>query len=221
VIVDDNLTDEQRAEQVRGWLRDNGWFLLAGLVLGLGALFGWRQWDSFQTNKGEAASALYDELMAAVRVDRSTRAAELTEQIVRDYPRTPYADQARLAMAKVKLDAAAPDDAVTYLEQVMRDAASEEMATVARLRLARVMIQQERADEALKLLEVPEDSAFAARFHEARGDAYYAKGQREEAATAYRAALDATAPELGEQAFLQAKLDEVGGAAPAAGAPTE
>ncbi len=209
--MDDNLTDQQRAEQVRNWLRDNGWYLLAGLVLGIGALFGWRQWDNMSSGRGEAASALFDELTAAVRVNRSSRAEELTEQITRDYAGTPYADQALLVMAKVKMDAAAPDEAVTFLERAMKDASSPEIGYIAQLRLGRVMIQQDRAAEALSLLKVPADSKFAPRFHEVRGDAYYALNQIEEARAEYKSALEGTDAASADQGFLQAKYDEVGG----------
>jgi predicted negative regulator of RcsB-dependent stress response len=218
--VDDNLTDQQRAEQVRVWLRDNGWYLLAGLALGLAALFGWRQWTSYAAANAEAASAQYEELLAAIRVDRTSRAEELLRELERDHGATPYLDQARLAMARVKMDRAQPDEAARYLEQVVKDASSEEIARIASLRLGRVLVQQEKFEEALEVLEVPKDSAFAARFHEARGDAYYAMGKPEEARAEYAAAIAGADATAGDQAFLQAKLDEVSGpAAPAAAAP--
>ena len=44
--MDEFLTDEQEAERARQWLRENGLFILAGVVLGLGGLFGWQQWES-------------------------------------------------------------------------------------------------------------------------------------------------------------------------------
>jgi len=217
--VDDNLTDQQRADQVRNWLRDNGWYLLGGLVLGLVGLFGWRQYESATAADAEGASAQYEELLAAVRVDRTTRAEELLAELERDHGATPYLDQARLLMARVKIEKAQPDEAVKYLEEAMKDATSGEIARIARLRLGRVLVQQEKYDEALKVLAVPGDSAFDARFHEARGDAYYAMGKPDEARKAYEAALAGADATLGDQAFLQAKLDEVGGAsAPAAAA---
>ena len=211
MTVDDNLTDQQRAEQVRGWVRENGWYLLAGLVLGVGALFGWRQWDGLRSVEGETASALFDELTAAVRVNRGTRAEEITEQITSQYPGTPYADQALLAMAKLKMDGAAPDAAAGYLERAMREASSQEIGYIAQLRLARVMIQQERADEALKLLSIPSDSKFASRFHEVRGDAFYAQQKRDDARREYKAALEGLDEAAADRSYLQAKYDEVGG----------
>jgi predicted negative regulator of RcsB-dependent stress response len=212
--VEDNLTDQQRAEQMRTWLRENGWYLLAGLALGLAGLFGWRQWDGYSTGQAEKASSLYDELAAAIRVDRTTRAEELTAQLAADHARSPYLDQARLAMARMKLQRALPLEATKYLEQVMKESGSAEVANIARLRLGRVLTQEEKYEDALKVLAPPGDSAFEPGFHEARGDAYYAMGKMDEARSEYAAALKGRDPATGDQAFLQAKLDEVAGSAP-------
>lgn len=218
--MEDNLTDQQRAEFVRTWVRENGWALLAGLAIGLAGLFGWQQWTSYSTHHAEEASALYDELVAAIRVDRTTRAEELTAQLASDFARSPYLDQARLAMARLKLEKAQPLDAAKYLEQVMKESSSPEMANIARLRLGRVLIQEEKYDDALKVLESPKDSAFEPGFREARGDAYYAMGRMDDARREYEAALKGHDPASGDSAFLQAKLDEVAGVAPPApGAP--
>jgi len=220
MTVDENLTDQQRAAQVRDWLAENGWYLLAGLVLGIGGLFGWRQWQSYDTGYGEKASVLYEEMLAAVRVNRVVRAEEIAAELARDYGRTPYDDQARLIMARVKLERSLPDEAIGYLEQAIKEAGSDGIAQVARLRLGRVLIQQEKYEDALKALPLPKDSAFAARFHEVRGDAYYAMGKLEEARTEYAAALEAAeADGVVDPQFLQAKLNEAGGEAAPVEAP--
>ncbi|MBM4197560.1 MAG: tetratricopeptide repeat protein [Gammaproteobacteria bacterium] len=215
----DNLTDEQRADQARNWLRENGKWLVAGLVLGIGGLFGWRQMDRIRATDAETAAALFDEMIAAIRVSRTERAAELGAEITRSHDGTPYADQARLALARLRMDAAAPDDAAKILQETMDRASSEEVARIARLRLGRVMIQQERYDDALAVLSVPADSQFAARFHDVRGDAYYGMGTMEEARREYKAALDATDKTLTDTAYLQAKFDEVGGEPETVAAP--
>lgn len=217
--MDDNLTDQQRAEQVRSWLGANAWYLLAGLVLGLGALFGWRQWTAYADQRAEQASDLHEELLGAIRVGRAVRAEEIAAQLESEYGGTPYVDQARLAMARLKLERSLPDEAAAYLEKVARDAHSVEIASIARLRLARVLVQQEKHEEALRQLEPPKDSAFAGRYHEVRGDVYFAMGRREEARAEYAAALALAAESPVDAALVQAKLDEIGvAAAPAAAA---
>lgn len=212
--MDENLTDQQRAEQVRLWLRENVWYLIAGLVLGLGALFGWREWTSYSSGHAETASGLYEELLGAIRVNRATRAEELATQLEGEYGSSPYVDQARFAIAKMKMERSQPEEAAKFLRQVVEHSSSAEMASIARLRLGRVLIQQEKYDEALDTLEAPDDSAFAPHFHEARGDAYYALGKLAEARKEYEAALASSPAVAGEQPFLRAKLDEITGRMP-------
>ena len=44
VIDDDYYNEQEQWERVKRWIRENGPWLVAGVVLGLGALAGWRWW---------------------------------------------------------------------------------------------------------------------------------------------------------------------------------
>jgi len=218
--MEDNLTDGAEAEQVRHWLGANGWYLLAGLVLGLAGLFGYRQYTGYHQHQAEQASAVYEELLAALRANRGPPAADLMKQLVADYAATPYPDLARLLMARASIDQGKPDEAANYLRQVADGARSREIGEVARLRLGRLLIQEEKYDEALKVLVPPRGSALAARYHEVRGDAYSAMGRNSEAAGEYQEALKSEDIGVIDPPFVRAKLDEVGnGAPPTAAAP--
>jgi predicted negative regulator of RcsB-dependent stress response len=211
--VDDLLTDQQQAEQVKGWLRQNGMFLVAGVVLGLGALFGWNQWNRYQARQAEAASAVYETFLQAVRAKQLEQAESGLAELTGEYGRTPYTDLARLAMARLSLDAGKADKAVEYLRQVADSGASPEFRNIGRLRLARVLIFQEKYDDALKALKDQGSKGFAPALHEVRGDAYFAMGKAEEARSEYEQALNGEASaSVIDRAYVQAKLDDLGGA---------
>jgi predicted negative regulator of RcsB-dependent stress response len=214
--VDDLLTEQQQAEQVKGWLRQNGIFLAAGVVLGLGALFGWNQWNRYQERQAEEASAVYETFLKSVRAGQFEQAEAGMATLAGEYGSSPYADQGRLAMARLSLDQGKADKAAEYLQQVANTATSEEFRNIARLRLARVLIFQEKYDEALKALPDPGSTAFAPAFHDVRGDVYYAMGKQAEARSEYEQALnsDASSPVI-DRIYVQAKLDDLGGAAAA------
>ena len=184
-MVDELLTEEQQAERVKGWLWQNGLFLVAGVVLGLGAPFGWNQWHRYQERKAEEASMVYATFLEAVRANRLDRAEAGMTTLAADYGSSPYTDQGRLAMARLYLDQSKPDKAAEYLQQVVSTAGSPEFRQIARLRLARVLIFQEKYDEALKTLTDPGSKAFAPAFHDVRGDVYYAMGKPAEARSEY------------------------------------
>jgi predicted negative regulator of RcsB-dependent stress response len=218
--VDEFLTDQQQAEQVKGWLRQNGAFLVAGVVLGLGGLFGWNQWNQYQARQAEEASVVYETFLEAVRTKRLDRAEEGMTTLAAGFSASPYADQGRLAMARLYLEQGKPDKAVEYLQQVVDTAVSPEFRLIARLRLARVEVLQEKYDLALKTLADPGSKAFAPAFHDVRGDVYFAMGKLAEARSEYEQALNGdVAATVLDRTYVQAKLDDLGGATAALPGP--
>lgn len=220
--MDELLTDQQQAEVVRNWLRENGWVILVGLVLGLGGLFGMNEWRDYQASRDGLASQVYEELVAAVLDSRPVRAAELEAQLVAEYSGSPYVDQGRLAMAKLHMDRSEAEEAAGYLQRLIADTDDEGMQRIGSLRLARVRVQQQKYDDAIAALEdIDENSAFAGRYHEVRGDAYYAKGQIEDARREYESALGTVQSETLNRALVQVKLDSLGAAPALEPAPAE
>jgi predicted negative regulator of RcsB-dependent stress response len=209
--VDEFLTDQQQADVVRKWLRENGGFLVLGLALGLGGLFGWTQWQEYQVRRAGEASRVYQQLVEAVLDSRTVRAAELEAELVANYSGSPYVDQGRLVMAKLHMDRNETDEAAGYLERLVADTRDAGMRQIARLRLARVRIQQQQYDAALAALtEIDENSAFSGRFHELRGDAYYAQGALDDARREYELALGTVQAGTLNRGLVQAKLDSLG-----------
>jgi predicted negative regulator of RcsB-dependent stress response len=222
--VDELLTDEQQAEKVKSWISQNGGAVLAGLALGLGGLFGWNWWQDYQIERAEQASATYEQLVEAVRTQRTVRAAELELELAAEFSGSPYVDQARLALAKLHMDRSEADEAERYLQQVadgsggfldtisgiFSSTPQDSLATVARLRLARVQLHREQYAAALTSLDdVNEGSAFAPRYHEARGDIYAAMGEIDQARLEYETALNSVEPGVIDRGFVQVKLDNL------------
>ena len=211
-MVDEFLTDQQQADVVRKWFRENGAYVLGGLVLGLGGLFGWDQWQDYRNVQAEQASELYEELVLAIRNDRETRADGLILDLQNEYDQSPYLDQARLMMAKFYLDRSQFDTAANFLAKVKSESKSAEMQHIARLRLARVRLQQRKLDEALEILgDIDSRSSFSARYHDLRGDVFYAQNRPDEARGEYEAALGFDQqPPVVDRMYVQAKLDDLG-----------
>jgi predicted negative regulator of RcsB-dependent stress response len=216
--VDEHLTDEQQAEVVKKWLRENGGYIIGGLALGLGGLFGLNQWESFKQGSAEQASALYDNVVGAIMAERPSSADQYIMTLEEKHANSPYLDQARLMMAKSHLDRSEFEVAASYLAQVVADSESEEIVHIARLRLARVRLHQQQYDAALEILNAADgESAFTARYHEVRGDVYLAMNRSEEARSEYALALGDVGPNVAvDRVYLQSKLDALGGEAPSA-----
>lgn len=210
-MVDENLTDEQQADLIRQWFRENGYFLFGGLFLVLAVLFVWDQWQSGKIQNAGEASGIYEELVGKIRLNNQPAADALLAELVSGYDGSPYVDQARLRLAKLSLDRNDFAAAAGYLESVVRETDSVEIEYIARIRLARVRLQQEQYDAALTALEkVGADSAFFARANDVRGDIYAAMNRTRDALAAYDAALtDMQQPPTIDRAYVQAKRDSL------------
>jgi predicted negative regulator of RcsB-dependent stress response len=209
--VDEYLSDKEQVERLRQWWRENGWFLLGGVAIGLLALYGYRQYFAYQDRQAEAAGALYAAVKEAVDDSDTPAAATRFEELRSGYPNHAYTHQAAMLMARAEI-VTAPDAAAEKLRLTMEQSDDPELAMVARLRLARVLAYREQYDEALSLLDVASPGQFAGRISEIEGDIHVARGEIDAARTAYLEAMVASGAELLDRSFLQMKLADLPGA---------
>lgn len=209
IVIDDSYNEQEQWERVKLWLRDNGLWLLAGVVIGVGALVGWRWWEQRVEQRAQQASARYEEILSAFNRSDRTRAFTLIDSLREDFPSSPYADQADLVGARDLVDQNELAKAAERLERVMRASKDDELQLVARLRLARVQLAQGNADTALATLDGVEAGAFGPRFDEVRGDARLAKGDRPGALAAYEKARDADEDGVLDPVTLELKIADL------------
>lgn len=206
--MDEFLSEKEQLEQIREWWRENGWYLIGGLALGVLILFGWNRFNSYEDAQGEAASELFVELRQAIEDDAPGDARSLLAQLRESYPGSPYTDQAGLVVAVIRMDAGQMSGASDELRYVMEETSDPELSLIARLRLARVLAQQEEYDEALATLDV-ESGGFSGRYNEVLGDIHVELGDLVSARAAYTAALITEESNLVDRNLVQMKLEEL------------
>ncbi len=200
--------DEAQAEHLKQWWKENWMALAGGLVIGLAAIFGWEAWQSYQSDRAQAASRMYEELKQALDETQGDKAVQIADALVREHARSPYASGAALFLAADAAKAGRFDDARTRLRWVRENGSDDGLRQVARLREARVLWQQGQLDAALQLL--PADAGeFSALAEELRGDIRLAQGDRSAARAAYEKALAASGDNTAVRNGLQRKLDDL------------
>ncbi len=194
--MEEYLSEKEQWEWVKEQLRQNGPALVLAMAVAGAGVAGWRWWQGHLDSGRLEAGVKYTQMAQALeRGDRSQALVALGE-LERGYADSPYTDQAKLLAARVYVAGAELDRAAAELTAVAAHSKDHELALVARLRLARVEIAQGKADAALATLDGVDPGAFGARYHEVRGDAYYAKGDRAAALKEYRSAQAASGAPL-------------------------
>ena len=183
--MDDNLTDQQQAELIKNWLKENSKFLIGGLVLGISGFFGIQFLQQNKLKEAEMASQLYSEIEFAVKQQRLSQAQTLLQEMDTNFSNTPYQDQGHLFMAKLFMDTVDYDNAVLQLEFLIENSTQEPLRHVARIRIARIKLQQNLYDEALQILETDSMGTFEAKYEEIKGDIFSKKGEFKKAQAPY------------------------------------
>lgn len=200
----------EQSERVKKWLQENGGAIVLGLVLAFGSLFGFKQWQLWESNKDQQASAEYEVMVQYLEQDDLDSAVANFETLRAEFGDSAYTALAAMQMAKARIQASQTELAVGLLQFAMDNAEPAPLRTVARLRLARVYLDLDRDEEALALLNgASSEQGFEALFAEIRGDVAQMQGRMAEAADFYRQALDSLETGTGNRTYLQVKLDSL------------
>ena len=215
-----NRTDEEEIELLKRLWKEYGQPIVAGLVITMVAVFGYKAYQKNQYETASAASGLYQNLLDTVQ---SVQAEKLTEEqmstvshvvntLQEEHGGSRYAAYGTLLLAQQKVLANDLDAARKSLEWVLTQKPDAELEQVTRVRLARVMLGQsdDNGQAALDLLaKTKSETSFTATIESVRGDAYLALGQQVKARESYQKALDAARDSGESRPLLQFKLDDL------------
>ncbi len=203
--MSDYETEEQQVEAIKDWWKENSKSVFLGVVLGVGGIFSWRGWVSYEQGQAVEASDLYAQVADAAVAEDSSTVKSLSATLRNDHSGSAFASMASLMEARVDVQSGALSDASEHLQWVVDNASLEEMKVVAQLRRARVLLAEGKADDALNALPSKVTPEFAGRAAEIRGDIHLAKGDLDAARNAYS---EAQAQSQGNS-LLGMKLDDL------------
>jgi predicted negative regulator of RcsB-dependent stress response len=198
-------TEEEQVEALKRWWKENGTSIIAGIVIGLGGVFGWQAWGNYQDRVGKEASQAFTQLVNAVDAGDIESASKQAELLRLDYKGSSYAQFAALAQARLKLEQGDSAAARSQLESVISEAKESTVKQLAQLNLARVLLSDGDVDGAAKLVDISE-GGFAGEFAVLRGDIALQRGDKQAAHDAYTLAMTQAVNNPG---LLQMKLDDL------------
>lgn len=200
-------SDEEKAQELKAWWKENGTSVVVGIALAIGGMFGWQQWQVHQKTKAEGGSRLFAQLNNE-NTD-SAKKADVLKQLTADFSGTPYSALAALKAAKTACtsDISDKDMCVSLLQQASQSS-QEDIAIIAKLRLARAYIANNQLDDAVAITNQKMPTAYSSLVDEIKGDIYFAKKEFDKAREAYDRAILSSAGQNIQ--FLKMKRDDLG-----------
>ena len=196
----DLKTDDEKAEEIKAWIKENGVSVFLGVAIAISGVFGWQQWGKHKEVKREEASALFS---------KTSDDLANVDLLKTQYTTSPYASLASLSAAKQFAAEGNNDKAIEELRWVSENASEENIKQIASLRLARMFLATEKLSDASVILSNEFAGSFTPIVEELKGDLHLASNETDKAIEAYRRAVEASGGAAPQ--YLSIKLNNLGG----------
>jgi len=208
------LYDEhEQSERVRSWLRENGVSIAMGVVLALAGIFGWRQWQDYQSNQAALANEYYAAIQRQIEADNVEAAAEQFAAMREGVGEHAYLALAGMLLAPSLSEAGETGQAAEIYNSLLESGKWSALRPLIRLRLALLETALGRSESALARLQGDAPTGYEALWLETRGDVLFDLNRLDAAAEAYAAAVEQLRGEGGSFRQVRIKLDAVRSAA--------
>jgi len=198
--------ENDQVDAVKRFFAENGKALAIGVVLGIGALVGWRYWTSHQAESAREASLAYQTAVTAISADKP-QTLTAVEKFAAENQNT-YGALASLEAAQQYVDKNDLAKAEANLQQGLKNTSDENLQALINLRLARIQVQQKQTDAALKTLDAIKGEGWVAIVADLRGEALLSKGDKQGARNAWSKGVESnSSPALRE--MMQMKINNL------------
>jgi predicted negative regulator of RcsB-dependent stress response len=189
--------ENEQVDAIKRFFVENGKALAVGVILGVGALVGWRYWTSHQADSARETSQSYETAITALNSGKPDAIAAAEKFAAES--KTSYGAFASLELAQQFVDKGDLDKAEKQLQQGLTAASDDNLKSVINMRLARVQLQLKQQDAALKTLDGIKGEGWTAIVADLRGEILLSKGDKQGARTAWEAGVKSDAsPALSE-----------------------
>lgn len=204
----DVLTDDHEREQVvRKWWSENWKPIAIGVVIALGGLLGYRQWQSYELEKAQTQAYELSQMQTKLALNQSNSKEE-AKAFIKSHEDI-YGALLALDLATVEIISGDYDAAYENVDFAAAHG-GDLVAPNASLAKARLLGQLKKYDEAQKVLAAISSKAYEIEKSEVSGDLYMANGNKVKAHDAYKKAIDLCVErKVAINPLLQMKFDNV------------
>ncbi|MTD28550.1 YfgM family protein [Erwinia sorbitola] len=200
--------ENEQVDALKNFFAQNGKALVVGVVLGVGALLGWRYWNNHQDSGSREISASYQQVTSALDASKPA-SLEAVAKFASENNNT-YGALASLDLAKRYIDNNQLDKAAEQLQSGLKSTKDSNLQAVLNLRLARIQLQQKQPDSVLKTLESIKGDGWAVIVADIRGEALLSKGDVKGARDAWSQGIASDASSTLKE-MLQMKVNNLPG----------
>lgn len=177
------MSDE---EKVVSWFEENYKSLIAGVLLGLALLFGYKSFISSQNSLQLELSRQFDLAILSYQKGDTNEILSFSRENMLNNADNIYTSLANLYSAKIMYLDNNIDQSHVFLDHVISNSKDYEIVDIAKYRKAKILIEETKYDQANKLLGDNPDNY---QHIELKGDIYYLLNNDDEAVRYYNKVL--------------------------------
>ncbi|MFQ1053476.1 hypothetical protein B5S43_00510 [Gilliamella apicola] len=210
------LTPEEQFSEIKEFFAKKWKIMVAVIVIGLLAFYGWHYWQSYKVDKSIESSERYEQLIAKLDNSNPDSVNELVAFAKKDD--TIYSVFASFNAAKFYVDVLKDyAGAQVLLTDSLKKTDAEPVKAIAYIRIARLQYQQEKYQDSLTSLGKVSEQSWMTIVNDIRGDIFVKMARYSDAVDAYNLALTSSSTnelktnikmKLNEAQYLKAKQDE-------------
>jgi predicted negative regulator of RcsB-dependent stress response len=213
--MEEYASEQEQVDELKKLLRENAPWAIGGVILGALLYFGYTQYQTWLDQKAHTGAQKYELVLDALSKKDVAEANKQFVVLQSDYSRSPFADQAALALARFDVEGNDWDNAKKHLSYVIDNSRDAALKEVALLNLARVERAMGQREQALKTLDKAAGGRDGAAISELRGDVLADSGKVDQAREAYEQALKQATNGIVDKELIELKLNALAGSATA------
>ena len=199
------LSGEEQFSEIKEFLAKKWKIIVAVIVIGLLAFYGWRYWQSYKLAKTIESSERYEQLIANLDKNNPDSINELVSFAESDD--TIYSVFANLKAAKFYVEEIKDyPKAEKLLTDTLSKTDSDIIKSISYIRIAKIQYQLERYQDTLATLSKVTEKSWTPVVNDIRGDVYMKMNNYTQAVAAYTVALTPTPIDGSDENIVKASL---------------